>query len=152
MKLHLPVAHATYRSAVTEAADWRADYQRVSDERTDLLARNGVLTAQVEEYARKLAAANTAAEGLRSALEAGAVTSQWSAARDEGAQVLALQKELSTAREQIARQGAALDAYERDHQGLLDDLRRLTEQRDTALATVERMSLASGWTPEGVSA
>jgi hypothetical protein len=65
--------------------------------------------------------------------------------------VVALQKQLATANEQITRQNAALTAYERAHQELLDDLRGLAEQRDTALATVERMSREGAWTPEGVA-
>jgi chromosome segregation ATPase len=145
------VSKRTYGSALNECEAWKDRALKAEEVNVNLLASNGALAGRVEGLEKQLHAANTAAEGLRVALDAGAESSAASAARDEGAQVLALQRELAQAREQIERQNAALEAYERDHQGLLDDLRRLAEQRDEALRTVERLSREGGWTPEGVA-
>lgn len=139
----MPVRNRTYGSAVNEI---RALREKVEDTERDLRevsGANGRLAARVDELEAQLAAANDAAQGLREALNAGAAKS--TPASPER------QQELAAAREQIARQDTALAAYERDHQGLLDDLRRLAEERDTALATIERMSRNGAWTPEGVT-
>jgi chromosome segregation ATPase len=135
------VSKRTYGSALNECEAWKQRAVSAENKIVDLLAENGVLEARVEHLAAGLGAAKEACEHLEHA--AGVV---------DGAQVLALQKELAQAREQIARQNAALEAYERDHQGLLDDLRRLAEQRDEAVRAVERLSHDGGWTPEGASA
>lgn len=136
----LLVSKRTYGSAVSECQAWKQRAIAAEDANTELFAENGVLTARVEFLAAGVGAAKEACEHLEQA--AGLV---------DGAQVMALQKQVATANEQIARQNAALAAYEKDHQGLLDDLRTLAKQRDTALRTVERMSVEGTWNPQGVA-
>lgn len=149
--MSIVVSHRTHANAVNEAAAWKQRAVTAENRNVELLAANGALTGRVAGLEQQLALANTAATGLRAALDAGAVTSEASSARDLNGQLLALQKDVAMAREQIARQNAALEAYERDHQGLLDDLRVLAEQRDTALRTVERMAADGAWNPQGVA-
>lgn len=135
------VSKRTYGSAINESHAWKQRAVVAENRNVELLAENGVLTARVENLTTVLGAAKEACTHLETA--AGVV---------DGAQVLALQKDIATAREQIARQNAALAAYERDHQCLLNNLRLLAEQRDTALATIERMSREGAWTGEGATA
>lgn len=134
------VTKRTYGTAINECQAWKQRAVSAEDANTELLAENAVLTARVEFLATSVGAVKAACTHLETA--AGVV---------DGAQVLALQKDLAKAHEQIARQETALRAFEKDHEGLHDDLRRLAEERDGALRTIERLSAAGQWTPEGVA-
>lgn len=77
-----------------------------------------------EQITRQQAQLEAAAEAAKTATAA------------ESPVVLGLQQDLAAAHKQIERQAIALTAYEQDHEQLNDDLRRLAEQRDKALAGV----------------
>lgn len=152
MNLHLPVRPRKHGSVLNESAAWKdraekaeARAERAEDSVTDLLAENGVQASLIETLERQLAVAADATSGLRRALDAAAQKATPTPVDPE------LQKELAKAREQIARQEASIRSYETDHQQLNDALRTVAEERNAALATVERMSREGAWTPEGVA-
>lgn len=144
MILHLPVPWEKYQSAVTAAKNWEQTA-------TELLAGNGVLAAKVEGLAGRLTAANSAAEGLRTALNAGAETSAASEARDLSEQIRALGKQIAGLEAQLAAKHAAWEATEKALGERDAELVRVVEQRNTALDAVERLSRKGGWTPMGVA-
>lgn len=116
------VSKRTYGTAINECQAWKQRAVAAEDANSELLAEKEACT-HLEQAA-------------------GVV---------DGAQVLVLQKDLAKAREQIARQETALRAFEKDHESLHDDLRRLAEERDSAVRTVERLSREGAWTPAGVA-
>lgn len=139
------VSARTYDAMVAEASTWKKRALEAEAANLDLFAENGSLSGRAESLQQQINAAVDATAGLRTALNAGAEKATPHPAEAD------LKRELERAIAQLASQAKALDAYEAAHLELNDALRTLAEERNAAVATVERMSREGAWTPEGVA-